>query len=201
MEDHSLKKMTIEQHLYNWKGNEKLQGIDKTLDVLFQEYFNTNTFFEHILIKVCTLNSLYSTQIFDTYSVAKHIYELEVDEDLLTGDLSLVNRIAKCEISGKSKNFYSFASKYCAHHKPETYSIYDSFVEKALFTFNENDPFDTFKKPELRDYPTFMRVMDNFIQKNHLHEYSLAEVDKYLWLAGKEFKSKGNEKRIRTKAR
>lgn len=35
----------------------------------------------------------------------------------------------------------------------------------------------------------------------HKHWKLVAEDDRYLWLAGKEFKSKENEKRIRTKAR
>lgn len=180
--------MLIEKYLYNWKGNTKLQDIDKTLNILFNEDFKTNVFLEHILVKVCTLNSLYSTQIFDTYGVAKHIYELEIDDELNNNNLDLVNKIALCKLGDKEKNFYSFASKYCAHHKPTAYSIYDSFVELALCTLNKKDPFAEFKKPDLKHYPTFIKVIKLFIEKNNLQNYSLSEVDKYLWLIGKELK-------------
>ena len=180
--------LLIEEQLYKWRGNTKLQNIDKTLSVLFNENFKTNTFLEHILIKVCTLNSLYSTQIFDTYGVAKHIYELDIDDDLYNNNLDIVNKIALCKMGDKEKNFYSFATKYCAHHKPSVYSIYDSFVDLALCTFNKEDKFAEFKKPDLKHYPTFMKVMNLFIEKNNLQLYSLSEVDKYLWLVGKELK-------------
>ena len=33
-------------------------------------------------------------------------------------------------INGKKKNLYSFASKYCSHHNPEAYPIYDSYVDE-----------------------------------------------------------------------
>jgi hypothetical protein len=180
--------LSIEEQLYKWRGNTKLQNIDKSLNILFNETFRTNTFLEHILVKVCTLNSLYSTQIFDTYGVAKHIYELDIDDDLYNNNLDVVNKIALCKMGDKEKNFYSFATKYCAHHKPKVYSIYDSFVELALCTFNKEATFAEFKKPDLKHYPTFMKVMNLFIEKNNLQLYSLSEVDKYLWLIGKELK-------------
>ncbi len=52
-------------------------------------------------------------------------------------DVSLVNEIAKVEISGKQFNFYSFATKYCSHHKPKDYPIYDNYVDRLLMAFKK----------------------------------------------------------------
>ena len=46
---------------------------------------------------------------FSIFSVAKHILELDIDERLRTGDLSLVNDIA--EVKELDRTFYSFATK------------------------------------------------------------------------------------------
>ena len=62
--------------------------------------------------------------------------------------------------TGKTRNHYSFASKYCSHHFPEDYPIFDSYVEKMLRFYAKADQFASFKPAELRklrkiraDYP------------------------------------------------
>ena len=71
-----------------------------------------------ILLKVAALNDFYSTNIFSVYPVAKHILSLNIDDRLMTGDVALVSDIQKVTINGVEKNFYSFATKYCSHHRP-----------------------------------------------------------------------------------
>jgi hypothetical protein len=65
-----------------------------------------------VLLKVSALNDFYSTNIYDTHAVARHIEHLRIDESLLSGDLSLVNRIAPVKVGKKVRNFYSFVTKY-----------------------------------------------------------------------------------------
>jgi hypothetical protein len=43
-------------------------------------------------------------------------------------------------------NFYSFATKYCSHHKPEMYPIYDSYVDKMLGYFKKRTIFISLKE-------------------------------------------------------
>ena len=94
----------------------------------------TNQMIEDVLIKVCLLNDFYSTNILDTFRVAKHILNLDIDKRLKAGDLGLINDIAIVTMkSSKSRNFYSFASKYCAHHQANIYAIFDFFVQKKIF--------------------------------------------------------------------
>jgi len=103
------------------------------LNKLFFETYPLNNDLDDVLIKVCSLNDFYSTNIFSPFSVAKHIVSLGIDESLARNDLEIVNIIAKVKMNGgKIKNFYSFATKYCSHHKPTVYPIYDSYVDKML---------------------------------------------------------------------
>lgn len=86
------------------------------------------------LIKVSALNDFYSTNIFSPFQVAKHIINLDIDDRLQVGDVTLVNDIAKVTMdNGKVENFYFFATKYCSHHKPIDLPIYDSYVDKLFF--------------------------------------------------------------------
>ena len=78
----------------------------------------------------------------------------DIDQRLGNRDLALVNDIAEVKVNGqKTINFYSFATKYCSHHFPEDYPIYDSFVEKMLMPFKRVDKFYRCKKDDLKHYP------------------------------------------------
>ena len=44
----------------------------------------------------------------------------------------MANDIAKVNINEIDRKFYSSAIKYCSHHYPKIFSIYDSYVEKCL---------------------------------------------------------------------
>lgn len=102
----------------------------------FKELCPKNTELKHILLKCASLNDFYSTNIFSVYPVAKHILSLKnIDERLKSYDPLLVSEIQKVSISDVEKNFYSFASKYCSHHNPNDYPIYDSYVDEVLRYF------------------------------------------------------------------
>jgi hypothetical protein len=97
-----------------------------------------------------------------------------------------VNDIAKISIKEKTKNFYSFASKYCSHHKPTNYPIFDSFVEKMMLHYKSVDNFDDFDKVDLKDYGSYIEIIKRFQSFYKLDRFSLREIDIFLWLAGKE---------------
>ena len=139
----------------------------------------------HVLLKVSALNDFYSTNIFDTYTVAKHVLNLDVDSRLSSGDRSLVNMLAKVSFGQKTKNFYSFASKYCSHHRPEHFPIYDSYVDKMLMHFGRVSGFASFRKADLKQYERFVEIIGDFQRHFGLQEFSLREIDIYLWLGGK----------------
>lgn len=143
----------ILKYLNKWDNLINYKAQEDALDKLFFHVYPKNEIMEDILVKVATLNDFYSTNIYNTFIVAKNILNLNIDERLHSCDVSLVNDIAKIKIEdGKFKNFYSFATKYCSHHKPLDYPIYDSYVEKVLKYFRDKDKFFCFKNEDLKDY-------------------------------------------------
>lgn len=177
----------VEKYLRTWEALENYSLQERALNKLFLETYPSNTELEEVLVKVATLNDFYSTQIFSVYPVAKHIVNLSIDERLKAGDLSLVNDIATVKMeSGDEKNFYSFATKYCSHHQPLNYAIYDSYVEKVLKYYRNVDGFSKFNDNELKQYAVFCKVLLDFQSFYHLEAYNLKELDRYLWQLGKD---------------
>ena len=110
-----------------------------------------------------------------------------LDNRLKQGDISLVDEIKEVTMSdGKKRDFYSFATKYCSHHNPKFFPIYDSYVDKILVALNKAYPFSTFKHKELKNYQRFNEVLLDFNKTFGLDNFSLKDLDTYLWLLGKE---------------
>ena len=177
----------VKKYLQKWDSLDNYVLQESSLDKLFLKTYPNNTDINDILIKASSLNDFYSTNIFSIFSVAKHILELNIDERLKAGDETLVNDIAKIIINNKNKNFYSFASKYCSHHYPTEYPIYDNYVEKVLLYFKKRDKFDDFTKEDLKNYKTFKKILITFKNFYKIDEYDLKEIDKYIWQLGKEY--------------
>ena len=181
-------KKIIEEYLIKWDNlEEHYIWQESSLDKLFHKDYKDNTDLNEILIKCSCLNDFYSTNIFLIYPVAKNIFDLNIDKRLEKGDPSLVNDIARVNISGKEKTFYSFASKYCSHHNNIEFPIYDYFVDKMLVYFQKKDKFSNFKKDDLKDYVKFKNILVDFKKYYDIDEFNLRDIDKYLWIAGKEY--------------
>ncbi len=175
-----------DKYIREWNKLESYRLHESALDKLFFELCPENKNIEDILIKVAALNDFYSTNIFSVYPVAKKILSLNIDERLMVGDLSLVNDISVVQMpNGTEKNFYSFATKYCSHHRPKQYAIYDSFVDKILRYFRWKDGFARFVDGDLKNYPRFNAILNQFRQYYGLLDYDLKMTDRYLWQLGK----------------
>jgi hypothetical protein len=176
----------VEKYLRKWEKDPKYPVQDRIVVPLFKHYPH-NTKIEEVLHKVTILNFFYSTQIRDTFTVAQHIVRLKIDKQLRKGEEDIVEEIAKVSIGGKERRFYSFATKYCSHHQPDVYPIYDSFVREGLAYFNEQDIFADFTKKAIwEDYTTFKQVILAFQKEYKLDSCSLRDIDRYLWLLGRE---------------
>lgn len=180
-------KNEVIKYLNLWDSLENYVLQESSLDKLFLKTYPENRDINDILIKASSLNDFYSTNIFSIFPVAKHILELNIDERLKNGDESLVKDIAKVTINGKQKYFYSFATKYCSHHQPILFPIYDSYVEKILIYFNKQDKFYNFKREDLKDYSKFKNILIEFKKFYEIDEYNLKDIDRYLWQLGKEY--------------
>ena len=164
-----------------WKNDKKYSEHERSLNKLFGQLCPNNDNIEDILIKCSALNDFYSTNIFDVHKLAEHILRLDIDERLRSGDDSLVEDIANVEEMDRC--YFSFATKYCSHHQPEEYAIYDSYVEKVLLSLNRRETFTNHKN--LKDYPSFMFALDDFKSHFGLLNYTKKEIDMYLWQLGK----------------
>jgi len=175
----------VERYLAQFRNDERYFLADEALIDLFEK-FPANTKLQDILLKVSALNDLYSTNIFATYQMAHHIQTLDIDPDLAQKSTAVVNHIAAATFSGKRRNVYSFATKYCSWHDQDSYPIYDWFVEQVLLAYQEQDSFDKFTKLDLKDYATYKRVLEGFRERYQLTGYSFKQLDKFLWLLGKD---------------
>lgn len=160
---------------------------EDALSLLFNDLCPLNISIPEILLKVSALNDFYSTNIYNTFSVAKHIQGLGIDQRLWAEDLSVVNEIARVRIGNKERNFYSFATKYCSHHAPDAFPIYDSYVERVLLHFKRKESFSAFSKSDLKQYDCFVRQIESFRDYFNLNQFTLRDIDIYLWQAGKEY--------------
>ena len=154
-------------------------------------------------VKVKLLNLFYSTYILATNRMTAHIYGMKkIDIRLKSGDKSLVKEIATLTIDGKSYDFYSFATKYCAYHNPDAFPIYDNIVANVLiqlfmdgnlppYTYTtkrnvDNGYSKTAFQEKLRDYDFYVQVYDTFMKEYGLWgKLSYRKVDAYLWGAYK----------------
>ena len=178
----------VEKYLEIWKTKpkyEKYRQQEKSVVMLFKQY-PENTKIEEVLVKVSVLNKFYSTGIPDILelSVAQNIVDLKIDNNLANADLDIIEKIAR--VNEKSKRYYSFATKYCFHHRPDVYPICDRLVREGLKYFRNKEKFYKFKNDDLMCYKTFKTVFYTFIEHFKLERFCLRKLDLYLWVLGKE---------------
>ncbi len=178
----------VNKYLNKWKNLEGYTSQEEALNKLFLELLPGNSEIADILLKASCLNDFYSTRIFAIYPVAKRILSIkDLDKRLKAGDIKLVCELGNVKIGDDKRYFYSFATKYCSHHNPIAFPIYDSYVEKVLVYFNKVDEFSSFKIKDLKDYRTFKGILLDFQRYYKLERFNLKEIDRYLWLLGKKF--------------
>lgn len=180
-----------EMHKYHkiWEGMTSYVENEKVLNILFQENpsFKLNKDIQSVMTKCATLNTFYSTHIpgQKIYEIAKDIVSIkDVDERLSLGDKTLVDEIAK---AGDDKYKYSFATKYCSHHQPDKFPIYDDIVATVLYILSKQHPASLPRyKKDLKDYEKFVEAIDNVREYFHLSGATYKDIDRYLWVYGRE---------------
>ena len=123
----------------------RFSQINETIELALHDLINQyprNTERHHVLLKVAAINQLYRTQIYAVEDVAKRISALAIDEELASGSLALVDKIAPVEVGGKVRYNFSFASKFCNWHRHDAYPIYDSLAELSLWSYGKQFQLD-----------------------------------------------------------
>ncbi len=182
-------KAEVEKYLMLCDTQSNYVEQEKALKKLFALYPNNNDISE-VLLKVNILNDFYSTNIFNTYKVAEYIVSLNIDKKLKAKDLSVVNDIADKTKNGINRNIYSFATKYCVNHLGNEFPIFDSYVAKMLMHLNKQDKFFKFSYEDCRDYKKFYSILNAFREFYKLNDFTLRQLDIYLWQAGKDYFTK-----------
>lgn len=183
----------IEEYWSKYRADPKYSPDDSAVQLAFKT-FPDNLSLAQVRLKVSILNDVYSTGIYGTLAVARHICDMRIDRRLRQHDPKLVNDIANVPVNGKTRRCYSFASKYCSIHQPDGYAIFDSFVEQILLAYKQRDGFLEFNRKDLRQYPTFMAIIDDFRSAYEIESVSLRKLDKFLWLYGKKCFGKPSKK-------
>ena len=221
---------TIEGYIKDWKcermkhyqeQEECIKRLFRNPDTKKRDRPNDTT--EVILNKILMLNSFYSTKLHAPLRVAKYIGNIEnfyasLNDPYDRNKDELVNTIAKGDVHvGDNEKYetlrecFSFATKYCHHHNPEYFRIYDSYVAKILRYFQQKQN-PCFYREGLsetkmkRDYSFFHDVLEKFkenfgldgilekLKKEYAFTSSNEVLDKYLWLLGKRYFQKPPKK-------
>ena len=174
-------------YLARWNANDEYKNPEDALIKLFKSTYPLNDDLLHVLTKVYMLNHAYSAgvRLPDVVTLSKHILELNFDDDVGSGQLRIVDKIRQSP--RVSSNYYSFATKYCSFHNPETFPMYDSRIVRMLTYFRrqsnkEGSRFSDFVQDDLHNYGTFFDVIYDFRKFYRLEAFSFREIDKYLWL-------------------
>jgi hypothetical protein len=164
---------------------------DLALFKLFKQY-PENTDLSEVLLKVVTLNFLYSTRIRvkslyspTVYDVAQHIVDRKIDESLRLGDEGLVEKITNIGVADKIHYYYVFATKYCSFHRPESYPIFDSRVKEYLWQLRNKGGLRRFQQQVLWNYAEFKKIINELRDQYGLRDCPYKQIDAFLFLEGK----------------
>lgn len=158
----------VEKYCRLWDSLPNYTAHEEALSGLFRgegSPYRHNVELSAVIIKVSALNDFYSTNIYRVYDVARKIVSIpDFDARLDRGDVSLVEDFATVEFDTpggvrKSITYYSFATKYCSHHRPALFPIYDSYVAAVLKALRRQKVL-VFANNDLRQYPEYKRQLD-----------------------------------------
>ena len=167
------------------KFDEENQLAEEALEQLRMQ-FPRNTDVSHVLLKVLTLNKLYSTRIHDkdVEATAYHIATLGIDTLLDQGSYNAVDLIANIP---NLRKCYSFATKFCSWHNPIAFPLYDRYVDECLWSYLKQEiqsPFAMFHRQDLWDYERLVEVVTGFRNYYGLNSLTFKQLDKFLWRLG-----------------
>ena len=182
------------------------KAIEPALTDLFAKYPH-NTSEAQVLLKVVTLNVLYSTQIPtrapdcpNVFDIAECIPKLNIDRAFKESSLEIVNTISTTQFPGKRQiNRFSFATKYASWHRQDIYPMWDGNVQTYLTCLRKLHPAEWVKfadgfrlSSNEWSYLEFHALMVRFRDHFGLTEVSFKNLDKFLWWHGRDRSAHSN---------
>ncbi len=164
------------RHLNQWKMS------DAALKLLAERCPGFSE--EECLLKVAAINALYATKLYAQVRMAEHVSKTLRETNLNRQATELVERLASLPPAAdqkKSRRFVSFASKFSHFFiNADRYPILDRYaVEMVSYHLGKANCV----KNETAPYLAFI---ENIRRLRELAGFtcSIAELDRYLWLAG-----------------
>ncbi len=159
---------------------------------------NKNTDKGLIFAKCVYINSAYSTHIVlsDLRIITDAIFNESDFDNWLYNDPDTTKAVNFIRGIIKDKDYYSFATKYCALHDGSRFPIRDKLSLKTLKFYQKKGDFCSNKKAftsDLKNYKEYIKAYDEFIEFYNLQGLSYREVDKYLWTFSKMPKSESKK--------
>lgn len=148
----------VKKYHLAWESLDNYRDHEKALSLLFRNpdsSFFKNDEITKVIIKVSALNDFYSTNLYRVHDVALKIITIkDFDLRLQNRDISLVDELRYVTFktykipddSDKGiwkevkKDIYSFATKYCSHHQPDKFPIYDKYVDEVITKLKKQYP-------------------------------------------------------------
>jgi hypothetical protein len=152
-----------------------------------------NTTEDDIRMKVSSINDEEFRLHVNPDEMVKHILQLNIDERLTQGDLSLVEAIANVSTDGKKHNLLHFASAYCNFHQPFLFPIYSEqhFDFYRQYIKNINLPLDADK---LNTYPVFCAALNDLVERLGVKgKMNYLQIRKFGWLYAEKVVSESKE--------
>ncbi len=168
-------------HIENAEYSTEKQAVDMLVTA-----FPRNDHLESVLIKVNCLNSIYQTQIknINLHHVSAEIARCRnLDTLIASGSSEAVNLISKMN---RNSIIYSFATKYCHVHNRLIYPIFDKWAARTISHYLARPREKTSFTEALRSYQFYIAQISAFRQRFHLEEFSVEDLDRYLWRRGQE---------------
>lgn len=164
------------------KFDRKERVVEHALQSLIRR-FPENVHESHVLLKVVSINELYHSRVLgkDLRKLAHRIRGLDIDSALKDGSPKAVQQIANC---CGTREYYSFATKFCSWHNQSAYSIWDGHVDEALWAYKKQHNFADFHRQDMWDYEKFAEIIKGFQKKYELDTVPLKQLDKFLWHLG-----------------
>ncbi len=143
--------------------------------------------------RVRRLNADYHTRLWEDHiaCIVDFLKEsgLSFENRVKAGEITAVHDLATCG----GKNWFVFTTKYCSFVNPNYYPIYDALIAGVLERFQEmNQFYNTEESLNLEklvrdpcDYELFKGIIGKFMNAYNLQGCSYKELDKFLWLVGK----------------
>ena len=87
--------------------------------------------------------------------------------------------------AGRNHYYYSFATKYCSFHRPESYPIFDSRVKEYIWQLRNEGGLRRFQQQVLWNYSEFKKIIDELRDQYGLQDFTYKQIDAFLFLEGK----------------